>query len=817
MNKHETKFYEALEDIFLGAKIEGEGGFVNLLSIKSAYYKKILKQFKTEVDKDPVVKQFKEEFFDRLYSFFEKYFSESGSVYFTKTRYSQNIYEKVYTDNKDVVLFWKTNVLYYVKSDILFQNIDVEVKDDDDFTYNFFFDCGELVSKQNNEKKELIFTHESTTNEKHNFSVAYSTHGRKNNLTQLSRSTKVPETVLDKAFNVFKKQNSVDFFINKDANRFLTEQLDLYLHQILIDESNQFDTDRLKQIKKVKEYSLKIISFIAQFENELVKIWNKPKFPLNSNYIITKNLLTDEMIEKLETHPGYKYQLEEWEMLNIDEEGDRVPFDTKHFKSIELELLSHFENLDDKLDGRLIRSENYQVLNTLQNRYKESTQSIYIDPPFNTGTDFIFVDNYQDSTWLNIIYDRVQAAYSWLKKDGSLYLHLDHIAEHYGRELLDDIFGKDNFKAKITWNTGDNISGFKAQAKNWIRQADYIHFYTKDSGNYYFTKCNEPLEEIPGLGWLDVLGNENNNRYIEVWENDKLIRKPIKQETKPKGTIWNDVYSFMYSEPRETESLSFVSNQKPENLLRRIIQSSTKPNDLVVDFFAGSGTTPAVAHKLGRKYLAVEMGEYFDETYFDIQDIKKEQLRNAIVEEVIQEKKSSSVVKIRKIGLLGRMKIVLNGDKEFYPTHSKLSRKPHLSKDVNWEGGGFIKYYDLEQYEDTLNKSKYSETATTIFDETNPFANYIFQSDDKLADVLEIEIPSNREAIVKLNFDKLYPNIDFAETISLIKGKKIRQITEKGVLLEGETKEINVDYKNMTPEQKVEFVKMLKPVLWWGE
>ena len=165
MNKHETKFYEALEDIFLGAKIEGEGGFVNLLSIKSAYYKKILKQFKTEVDKDPVVKQFKEEFFDRLYSFFEKYFSESGSVYFTKTRYSQNIYEKVYTDNKDVVLFWKTNVLYYVKSDILFQNIDVEVKDDNGLTYNFFFDCGELVSKQNNEKRELIFTYESTTNQ----------------------------------------------------------------------------------------------------------------------------------------------------------------------------------------------------------------------------------------------------------------------------------------------------------------------------------------------------------------------------------------------------------------------------------------------------------------------------------------------------------------------------------------------------------------------------------------------------------------------------------------------------------------------------
>src|SRR5690554_3100744 len=113
MNKHEMKFYDALEDIFLGAKIEGDGGFVNLLSIKSAYYKKIIKDFKESVSNNELINAFKEEFFDRLYSFFEKYFSESGSVYFTKTRYSQNIYEQVYTDTKDVVLFWKTNVLYY--------------------------------------------------------------------------------------------------------------------------------------------------------------------------------------------------------------------------------------------------------------------------------------------------------------------------------------------------------------------------------------------------------------------------------------------------------------------------------------------------------------------------------------------------------------------------------------------------------------------------------------------------------------------------------------------------------------------------------
>ena len=184
MNKHEMKFYDALEDIFLGAKIEGDGGFVNLLSIKSAYYKKIIKDFKESVSNNELINAFKEEFFDRLYSFFEKYFSESGSVYFTKTRYSQNIYEQVYTDTKDVVLFWKTNVLYYVKSDLLFQSTDVTIEEKNK-EYNFFFDCTEIENKQNNEKKELIFTFDSTTNSKHKFTVTYSVKGRINKMDEL--------------------------------------------------------------------------------------------------------------------------------------------------------------------------------------------------------------------------------------------------------------------------------------------------------------------------------------------------------------------------------------------------------------------------------------------------------------------------------------------------------------------------------------------------------------------------------------------------------------------------------------------------------
>lgn len=835
---NEKRFYDALETIFVGANIEGGSGYVNLLKIKSQYYKVILEQFKKEVDKNPIITDsFKEEFFDRLYSFFEKYFSESGSVYFTKTANWQRVYEQVYTDNKDVVLFWKTHMLYYVKSDILFQSINLEIEDEETKqNYKFYFDVGNLQSKQNNEKKSLVFNFNKKDGETFIFDVSYSERGNKTKTEDIVKETKIPETIIEKAFATFKKQSEVDFFINKDAEKFLSEQLDMYLHQILLADENKFDQKRLDQLKTVKEFAQKIIKFIAQFENELVRVWNKPKFALNSNYVITIDKLSDEIVKKLEKHTGMKDQIAEWVELGMAENGfdfkklaekhKYLPVDTKYFKDLEIEILGLFDNLDEALDGRLIHSENYQALNTLQEKYKEKVQCIYIDPPFNTGTDFIFLDKFQDSTWLNIINDRLELSKKLIKDDGALYLHLDHIAEHYGKQLLDKVFHEDNFKAKITWNTGDNISGFKSQALNWIRQADFIHFYTK-SENYKFTKAFEVLDKDDSIGWLDVLGKNKKDLYIEKWKNGEFIKEKVDLRIKAKGTIWNDIYSFMYSEPRITESLSFVSNQKPENLLRRIIQTSSDSKDYIFDFFAGSGTTCAVAQKLNRKWIGVEMGEYFSEIYLDTVKIKKnknsdedtdnleEELSNdnpAIVS-VISETVKEKTVLMKKIGILGRMKIVLKGDKEFKAIHSPVIRKPHLSKDVNWQGGGFFKYCKLEQYEDTLRNMKYQESSPSdIFDTRKPFEQYVFYADQKFAHMVE-----NKKDDIELDLEKLYPNIDFAETISNIKGLPIKKITQTGVLLEGEEKEIKTDYKNMTKEEKVEFIKLLKPLLWWGE
>ncbi|HOK17644.1 MAG TPA: site-specific DNA-methyltransferase, partial [Candidatus Paceibacterota bacterium] len=538
-------------------------------------------------------------------------------------------------------------------------------------------------------------------------------------------------------------------------------------YQYFWEGAKEWSADRVNQLQILKDIAFKIIDFISQFEDELVKIWNKPKFVKNSNYVITLDRIKDILLtENILKHENINKQIKEWQELGIVDEDFKVtdvfendlmgkhlsgkyqhlPIDTKYFKDLEFKVLSQFEDLDKSLDGWLIKSENYQALNTILPKFREKVQTIYIDPPFNTGNDFIFIDNFQDSSWLTLMENRLELAKDLLSKEGNFYLHLDHIAEHYGKILLDNIFKEENFKAKITWNTGENISGFKSQALNWIRQADFIHYYTKTDKNI-FQKAYEIIGEGKNdIGWLDILGKNKNDLYIEKWENGKFLQKKVNFKVKAKGTIWNDIYSFQYSEPRITESLSFASNQKPENLLRRIIQTSSNPESLVLDYFVGSGTTCAVAQKLNRRWIGIEMGDHFNEIYLDAVKIKKQieieengesgeeiiDEDNPAIVQVLSETKSEKTVLMKKIGALGRLKIVLGGDKEFKAIHSPVIRKPHLTKDINWQGGGFFKYYEFEQYEEALANCKYEDGNLFNSPSKTPYQEYVFMKDEKM-------------------------------------------------------------------------------------
>jgi hypothetical protein len=173
----EQKFYNALKDIFVGARVEGEGGYINLMRIKSRYFEKgVFPRLQEDIEK--AVKpfpEFKEELFDKLYTFFHRYFSESGSIYFRYTPLHQNVYEKVYTDDRDVILFWKTHMLYYVKTDRLFKSLEIEVEG-----YRFFFDVSNLEHKKANEKRDIIYEFkEKRPDGVIAFNVFYSEKGRK--------------------------------------------------------------------------------------------------------------------------------------------------------------------------------------------------------------------------------------------------------------------------------------------------------------------------------------------------------------------------------------------------------------------------------------------------------------------------------------------------------------------------------------------------------------------------------------------------------------------------------------------------------------
>lgn len=243
-------------------------------------------------------------------------------------------------------------------------------------------------------------------------------------------------------------------------------------------------------------------------------------------------------------------------------------------------------------DNLVIQGDNLPVLASLLPVYAGKVKLIYIDPPYNTGSDaFGYNDRFSRSTWLTFMKNRLELARQLLSDDGAIYVQLDYHQVHYAKVLMDEIFGEENFQREIIWRIGW-LSGYKTMENNWIRNHDTILFYAKNSRALDFKK-----------------------RYIPKSEFKKTARS--KAQRYPMEDVWNaseydDLNSIaIVSFSGETVSKMLdpgdkVKGQKSEKLLERIIKAHTDPGELVLDFFGGSGTTAAVAHKLGRRYIVCE-------------------------------------------------------------------------------------------------------------------------------------------------------------------------------------------------------------------
>ena len=816
----EQKFFDTLKDIFVGAKVEGESGYINLMRIKSRYYKKgVFPQLSKDIDEAlKPFPNFREELFNRLYTFFSRYFSESGSIYFRYTPLHQNIYEKVYTDDKDVMLFWKTHMLYYIKTDRLFKNLKVEVDN-----CKFFFDVSDLEYKRANEKKEIVYEFKEKRGEGTIvFKVYYSERGKKTKIIDTLRALKkeeinINEDILEKSFRIFEKQNEVDYFINKDAKTFLKEQFDIWLYQYVFSGGSAWSEERIKQLQILKNISFKIIDFISQFEDELVKIWNKPKFVLNSNYVITLDRIASkniELIEKISNHKNIEEQIKEWKALEfiindfdktkiiennlmgreVNKKFKYLPIDTKYFKDLEPEILRLFDDLDTSLDGWLIKSENYQALNTILPKFKEKVQTIYIDPPFNkeSDADYFYSVKYKDASWITLLENRLRLAKDSLNPKGSIFVRCDYNGNMYIRLLMNEIFGEENFRNEIVLRKV-NYQGTNVQGR-FNPAHDLVYFYNKQNVNAEFDIVYKERDREPN--WVNAVSPKENKEqntiyihgrkfispknhhlrfsqskfdklysekririkedyeYIDVFgEKQYGVPQYLESELTPTDSNWTDFSGYSFGWKFQTEN--------SEILLKRVIKSTSKEDNLIIDFFLGSGTTTAVAHKLKRKWLGVEMGEHF----YDV--------------------------------ILPRMKKVLSYDQ------SGISKAKDVKEIYNPQNaGGFFKYYELEQYEDTLRKVKYEDS--DLFD--NPYEDsynqYVFMRDSKMLEALEIDYKNNQ---VKVDLSKLYKNIDIPETLSNLLGKWIKKITPDYIEFEDGEK---ISTKDLD-------YKLIKDLIWW--
>ncbi|MGL2630110.1 DNA methyltransferase [Helicobacter pylori] len=470
MKTNEAQFYEVLENLFIGIKIEDQpesllnpnaralkNGMINLMKAKSQYYHHKKQELKKLIDcKCQDNNDLKEELFDKLYSFFKRYLNANGGIYFNDTPlydslYTKSDYEKC-SLKKDTALFYKTKDLYYVKSETIYKDFCFELEG-----ILFNFDTSLLESKKYNEKVDLVFDLKSivkdidTKTNTLNFSVTLSSKGTQTKTNEIlkrcsNQGVKLDEEVLKKAFVKFKKQGSMDYFIHKNAQGFLKEQLDLYLFEYLFKEMTAFDDKRLNEINTIKEVALEVISLVSEFENELCKIWNKPRFVLNSHFIVSLDKLKAKNydLNKITSHPNYPKQVKEWQDLNLKTadnllENEFLPLDTLYFKDLEEEVKSLFN--ENEINGTLIKSENYQALNSLKNRYKEAIDCVYIDPPYNTqNNEFVYADNFKRSSWLAMMENRLELAHALLSDKGVMFVSIDDNEQAYCKALMDEVF-----------------------------------------------------------------------------------------------------------------------------------------------------------------------------------------------------------------------------------------------------------------------------------------------------------------------------------------------------------------------------------------
>ena len=526
-------------------------------------------------------------------------------------------------------------------------------------------------------------------------------------LARLMPTDKNPErTLLEKHLTDYTARNTFDYFIHKDLGGFLKRELDFYIkNEIMhLDDIENETAPRVEQylskIRVIRKIAHKVIDFLAQIENFQKKLWLKKKFVVETNYCVTLDRVPEELYPEISAN---EEQREEWVRLfaidEIDTEETDEPqplpgmgdvtysepltveflkannflvLDTKFFgEKFKNTLLAGFYDIDSKCDGVIIHSENFQALIFSQKKYRDNINSIYIDPPYNTGDgDFIYKDEYQHSSWLAMMVDRIKVARHLLSEQGTMTISIDDNEHHELRMCMETLFGAICFVGNAAWKktSGSNESEFSHVFDNTLifkkspvtelgriprtekqkklysnpdndtrgpwASTDYTSkwspserpnlsypikrpdseelVYPKEKA-WRFSQEEHDRNVVEGKVWWGLKGELRVPRY-------KRFLSEVSDGVVPKS-LWDDIDTNQHGKAQLVAlgvSEEEFSNPKPIGLVQRCIQLSKKPQKVVLDFFAGSGTTAHAVINLNRedngnrRYILVEMGDYFD-------------------------------------------------------------------------------------------------------------------------------------------------------------------------------------------------------------
>lgn len=417
----------------------------------------------------------------------------------------------------------------------------------------------------------------------------------------------------------------------------------------------------------------------------------------------------------------------------------------------------------DKNDNLIIKGNNLIALSSLLKQYEGKVKCIYIDPPYNTGSDsFNYNDAFNHSGWLVFMKNRLEIAKKLLSDTGSIFIQIDSFEQAYLKVIMDELFGRDNFRNAITWKRRGGSANPSNQLNNVV---EWILWYSKNSAameyKQVFSLNDDNTQKYIKERFTFV--DENGRKYMkspiqspnyrenliydykgyktpakgysisrevmEEWDKegklafpdskDKNINRKIfldEYKGQPINSLWSDVFVI---NPMSSERIEFGAGQKPEALIERIFYMVTNEDDLILDYHLGSGTTCAVAHKMGRRYIGVEQMDY-------IEDITVE-----------------------------RMKKVIDGE------------QGGISKSVDWQGGGSFVYCELLENASTLIEKIQAASEKTIYEiKSEIYADerivpYITRGELKKADeeFASLELEDKKKALISLvDKNKLYVN-----------------------------------------------------------